>query len=141
MFTGDIQVRGDVSEALNKIHVAMTTDGFDVERVGQTLIVKLSDLKDFLFQTQVGKIYWSKLVLQPDEGRIRYAFVYRTQIQLFFHMIVTMFFFVTLKEQYPPSGLNLWALLLVLNGIGAAITLVSAQHSKTKILQKIRTGI
>lgn len=141
MFSGDIQVRGEVSEALNKIHVAMTTDGFDVERVGQTLIVKLSDLKDFLFQTQVGKIYWSKLVLQPDDGKIRYTFVYRTQIQLFFHMIVTIFFFGTLKDQYPPSSLNLWVLLLVLNGTGAGITLVSAQHSKTKILQKLRAMI
>lgn len=141
MFSGDIHVRGDVSDALNKIHVAMTTDGFDVERVGRTLIVRLSDLKDFLFQTQVGKIYWSKLILQPDEGRIRYTFVYRTQIQLFFHIIVTSFFFVNLKDQYPPSGLNLWALLLVLNALAAGITLASAQHSKTKILQKLRKRI
>ena len=141
MFSGDIQIQGDVSDALNKIHVAMTTDGFDVERVGQTLIVRLSDLKDFLFQTQVGKIYWSKLILHPDEGKIRYTFVYRTQIHLFFHMIVTIFFFVTLKDHYPPSGLNLWALVLVLNAMAAGITLVSAQHSKTKILQKLRKMI
>lgn len=141
MFSGNIPVEGSAVEALSKIYLTMTTDGFDVERVGQSLIVTVSGLKDLLFQTQIGKIYWSKLVLEPGEGEIRYSFVYRVQAQLLFHLMVTAFFFVTLKEHYPPSELNLWVYILAMNVVAAVITLVSANHSKTKILQKLRKKI
>ena len=141
MVSGNIAVKEDPAGALNRAQLLVTSDGFNVERVGQGLVVTLSEIKDFMFQTQPGKIFWSKLVLEPSEGSLHYSFVYRFQMQAVIHLFVTAACFLMLRQIYSPSDPNLWLSVLMINVIVAVVTLGSAFHSKTKILKKLKTKI
>lgn len=141
MFSGKISLKEGTVEALSKAQLVLVSDGFGVERVGQGLIVTLSGMKDLLFQTLPGKIFLSKLVLQPENGALRYSFVYRTSTQGIIHLGTTAACFIMLGKDASMSPSNFWISVVMVNVLVAVFTLGSALHAKSKILKSIRTKI
>jgi hypothetical protein len=47
LFSGSIKSHEDPAKTIDKIRLAMTECGFELENVGHILIVRVSDLEDF----------------------------------------------------------------------------------------------